>query len=113
MLGLVEILLVENLEAEVAGDRLFALAQDDAVVAALFHGAQIDRVRCLVGHLQAERIDIKGLAAQVVGPHVAGEAVLDVIRDRQRLGLVPKPDRCQDRAEDFLLGNAHVVLACR
>lgn len=58
--GPIEILVTEDLEAEIAGFSLVGFLQDDAVVAALLHGAQINRVRVFVGDLQAECVDIEG-----------------------------------------------------
>ena len=71
--GLVEIGLVEHLEAEVASLRLVGFAQNDAVMTALLHRSQIDNLRRLVRDLQAERVDIEGPR-----PREVGDAIFDV-----------------------------------
>ena len=58
--GLVEVVLIEDLEAEVSCGRLVALPENDAVMPALLHGPEVDRVGRLVGDLKAERVDIEG-----------------------------------------------------
>ena len=71
--GLVEIGLVEHLEAEVASLHLVGFAQNDAVMTALLHRSQIDNLRRLVRDLQAERVDIEGPR-----PREVGDAIFDV-----------------------------------
>ncbi len=60
--GLVEVFLVEHLEAEITGSGICRFAQDKAMVAAFFHGAQIDRLIGFVRDLKPERVDIEGPA---------------------------------------------------
>src|SRR5690606_16391945 len=43
----------------------------------------------------------------VAGPEVGGEAVVDVVGDGQRLGLVVEGQRDQHGPEDLLPGDAH------
>ncbi|ENN88749.1 hypothetical protein RHSP_43422 [Rhizobium freirei PRF 81] len=215
---LVEILVAEDLEAEVAGFRLIGFLEHDAVMAALLHCPEIDRIRGLVRHLQAERIDIEGArlgkigdaefdmaeahdvegrieigfrqghgfllfmriggsaaefldgvrlggegdvlgfhveiegpvaavaadagildpteggrqvahifrihpdhagfemigetegAGDVGGPEIARQAVLDIVGKRERIGFILEGDGGQHRPEDFLLGDAHLVV---
>src|SRR5205085_2587352 len=47
--------------------RVVAALQDEAMVAALFHGAHVDLVFGLVGDLQPERVDIKGARCREIG----------------------------------------------
>src|SRR5262245_37233830 len=73
-------------------------------------------------HLGADRarVDVRDAGLEVAHRakgtvHVAGEdrrreAVADAVRDPERLGLVPEADERQGRAEDLLLGDAHVRL---
>ncbi len=67
MLGLVEVLVGEDLEAEVAGFRLGTFSQHDAVMATFFQRAQIDGAAGLVGDLQAQRVDVEGARPDEVG----------------------------------------------
>ena len=67
VLRLVEILFRIDLEAEVAGFGLLAFPEHDAVMAAFFQRAQVDRVLRLVRHLQAEHVDVEGAALRQVG----------------------------------------------
>ncbi len=49
-------------------------------------------------------------AGQVIGPHIAGQAVRNVIGDLQSLFLGREGNRCQNRSKDFLLGDTHPVI---
>ena len=48
-------------------------------------------------------------AAEVFGPHITGQAVLNIVGDAHRVGLVVERNEAGDRAEDFFLRNPHVV----
>ncbi len=58
----VQIGLGKDLEAQHIDRRRIGLAQDHAMMAAFFQRAQIDRLGVLMGHLQAEQVDIEGAA---------------------------------------------------
>jgi catabolite regulation protein CreA len=60
VLGFVEILLAIDLEAQDAGDRLVAPLENDAMMTAFFHCAQINSVGCFVSDLKTEGIDPEG-----------------------------------------------------
>src|SRR5687768_7908973 len=48
--------------------------------------------------------------ADVLGPYVAREAILDVVGQADRIGLVLERNQAGDRAEDFFLRNPHAVV---
>ncbi|MNO55579.1 hypothetical protein D3C76_460720 [compost metagenome] len=74
------------------------LAQVTYVLAVDEHHAGFDAARQAVG------------LADVLGPDVGGQAVLGVVGQLQRLGLVLERDQAHHRAEDFFLGDAHAVV---
>jgi hypothetical protein len=48
--------------------------------------------------------------AEVFGPHVAAQAVLDVVGEFNSMGLVLERNQAGHGAEDFFLCNAHAVV---
>ena len=89
VLGLVEVLLREDLEAEMAGAGLGPLLKHDAVMAALFHRPEIEPPRRLLRQLQAERVAPERLRGgkvtdrqhDMVQPHDMKGRVEDAGRD--------------------------------
>ena len=63
------------------------------------HASGLDRAAHAVGHIA------------VAAPHACAQSVQRVIGDRQRFGLVLERGHRQHRAKDFLLENAHLVVA--
>src|SRR5688572_9617553 len=49
-------------------------------------------------------------AADVLGPDVARQAVLDVVGQADRIGLVLERNEAGDRAEDLVLRDLHAVV---
>src|SRR6478736_6014653 len=58
-------------------------------------------------HAGFDRRGDAGCAADVLGPHIAREAVLRVVGDADRIGLVLERDQAGDRAEDLVLRDLH------
>ena len=52
---------------------------------------------------------MRSARSRVAGLHVGGEPVRRFVGDRDGLGFILERDDGQDRAEDFLLRDAHVV----
>src|SRR5581483_3539125 len=64
--GLVEVLLVADLESHMVRERFAALSEHERVMLALLHGPQIERVPVLVLEAQAERAGIEVAGATQV-----------------------------------------------
>src|SRR5579862_435515 len=80
--------------ALVAAERRFGV---DHAAAVHLHGPGAQRARDAAG------------ALEVAAPDVAVEAVLGVVRERDRLGLVAERDRADDGPEDLVSGDGHLV----
>src|SRR5215472_6361940 len=57
-------------------------------------------------HASLERLGRMQRAAQITAVDIRHQAVLGVVRQRDRLGYVGEPDDRRDRAEDFLVQDA-------
>ena len=60
-------------------------------------------------HAGLQRVGDAQRAAHVVGPDIAGQAVVDVVGDLDGVGLVLEGHHGQERAEHFLLRHAHLA----
>src|SRR5215470_13691527 len=90
VLCLVEIFFAIDLEAEDARDRLIAALQNDAMMAALFHRAQINSVRRFMSDLKAEGISPEGARCSEVRDHerdmIEPDDVKRRVQNRRRNG---------------------------
>ena len=94
LLGFIEVVFAEKLEAEMTRPRLLALAQNYAVVAALLERAQMDLCFVFVRDLQAERIDVKAAAFGEVCHHQFDVTQADDIKRRIEIGRGNGHDCC-------------------
>src|SRR5207237_8095223 len=87
-----------------------AVAADAGALVAAERCVGVDRAAAVHLHRPgAQRARHADGALRVAGPHVAVEAVLRVVRERDRLGLVPERDRADDRPEDLVSGDGHFI----
>src|SRR5262249_26294712 len=87
-----------------------AVASHPGALVAAEGSVRVDRAAAVHLHRPgAQRARDADGTLRVAGPHVAVEPVVRVVRERGRLGLVAKRDRADDRPEDLLPGDGHVV----
>src|SRR5437762_9803772 len=86
-----------------------AVAADAGALVAAEGRVGVERAAVHLHRPGAERARHPQRALGVARPHVAVEAVVRVVGERDRLGLVAKRDGADHRAEDLLARDHHVV----
>src|SRR2546426_6395212 len=86
-----------------------AVAADTGALVAAEGCVGVERAAVHLHRPGAERARHPQRALGVARPHVAVEAVVGIVGERDRLGLVAKRDGADHRAEDLLARDDHVV----